>query len=145
MTVTLRLTAQTSGYYYKRLLLPRMLWFVQTQNNNHYNFQNPQIPNPLLSPNNNFLHKRSQRKYHKVLVNAARLLFLCLSSVNLHSFSRNDLFLIQFGPKRSGTNSHSTVNPVVRIGYIFPTIEASSFYIEHNRHESHFKNIIVFF
>lgn len=53
-------------------------------------------------------------------------------------------FLIIFGPRHSGTNSHSTVNPVVLIGYIFPTIEAS-FYIEHNRHESHFRNIIYIF
>lgn len=52
-------------------------------------------------------------------------------------------FLIIFGPKHSGTNSHSKVNPVALIGYIFPTIEAS-FYIEHG-HGSNLKNNISFF
>lgn len=48
---------KTLDYYYKRLLLQRMVWFVQTQNNNHHKFSivwtwrkiPPKIAHPLLS------------------------------------------------------------------------------------------------
>lgn len=111
---------------------------------------------------NSILHKSSPWKYQsksvflhvKILVNAITIInlfastelsfsLICKPSFILTSHTKMTSFLIILGPRYSGTNSHSRVNPVVLIGYIFPTIEAS-FYIEHNRHKSHFKNIIFF-